>query len=80
MKIKIIGLTIIVITLLFHGINISLANIAHANLPDSITYITSISVVIGIYIMFSTDEKGMLKRIIDVTKELDKENRKLDNQ
>lgn len=67
MKYKIIGLIIIVISLLFHSINISLANIAlyNSNVPDSITFITVSSVLIGIYTMFSTDEKGMFKRIIE---------------
>lgn len=70
MKNKIIGLIIVVISLLFHSINISLANIALNNrdVPDSINFITVISVLIGIYIMFSTDEKGMFKRIIESVK------------
>ena len=33
-----------------------------------IIFITVISVLIGIYIMFSTDEKGMFKRIIESMK------------
>lgn len=76
MKNKIIGLIIVFVSLLFHSINISLANIAlyNSDVPHSITFITVISVLIGIYIMFSTDEKGMFKRIIESVKKWGMEN------
>ncbi|HEY5589074.1 MAG TPA: hypothetical protein VIK86_08975 [Candidatus Paceibacterota bacterium] len=71
MKNKIIGLIIVAISLLFHGINISLANIAqNSDIPESVVFINVISVLIGIYIMFSTDEKDMFKRIIESVKNM----------